>query len=225
MDQLIQEVDDALRAERIQNFWRKSGRYIIVLSVLILGLTAGYVAWRSHNEQQQAQWTDILIKAQEHIDSEETEDAIELLARTSPAMEGTLQTMSYLWLAQLYLQQGDIDKASTISKNISTLDTRGAYSDYNTILATPHTHTTMPATSPFYSLLQEENALALLHAGKTGEAITALKTLEKDATTPATMQARINLILLQLEASTPTPVPATKAQTNSATPASPTSKP
>jgi hypothetical protein len=225
MDQLIQEVDDALRADRMQNFWRKSGRYVIIASVMIVGLTAGYVAWRSHHEQQQEKWTDILIKAQENIDSEDPESAVELLARTSPAMEGTLQTMASLWLSQLYLQQGELEKAASVSQDIAKLETNGAYSDYNSILATPDTHGTIQATSPFYGLLQEKNALALLQSGNTGEAITALKTLEKDATTSATVHARINLILLQLEAATPTPVQTVATQPKATKPTSHSAKP
>jgi hypothetical protein len=205
MDHLIQEVDEELRRERLHQLWHNFGRHIVVISICILLFTAGVVAWQSHQASLQQKWTDILLNAQEMMDEGEIKNAIALLERTSPAMEGELRTIAHIWLAQLYLGSNDPKKADEVIARIQA----NGNSDYT---AVAQLFSSAPADSKsnttFHILMQEKQAINLLDTGKKIDAIASLRSIEEDATTPDSMRARINLLLLQIEGKNIEPKPA-----------------
>ena len=201
MDHLIQEVDEELRRERLYKLWRSFGKHIVVITVLILGMTSGIVAWRGYQDAQQQKWTDILLKAQEEMSINNPQAAIKLLERTSPAMQGNLQTIAQIWLAQLHLQQNHIKKADEV---LAQAASHGS-DDYSAFAALLHSGETATSNTVFASLSHEKQAIALLNNGKNVEALKALKALEQDAATNESTRARINLLLLQLEDKRPAP--------------------
>ncbi len=70
MNELIHEVEESLRQERLQAMWREYGPYVIggaVLAVLFTALSAG---WRSHEY---------------HINTSQTAAVIEALTAPEPA--------------------------------------------------------------------------------------------------------------------------------------------
>lgn len=203
MDQLLREVDEDVRRERIQNLWRNFGRHTIYITLGIILLTTGFVIWRNHEQAKLQQATDILLQAQDFIDNENYKAATALLEKNIPNIQGELQSLANLWLLQLYLNNGDADKAKQLTTTSLAATSNTIYSDFAYILS-PFKQEAPKAQSPFYVLKQEKYAVDLLKEQKKLDAIEALRTLEQGLEMPASIHNRINLLLLDLEGNTPT---------------------
>ena len=55
MTDIFREVEEELRHDHYAKLWRKYGKYVIALAVLIVAGTAGSVAWRDHQRAQRAE--------------------------------------------------------------------------------------------------------------------------------------------------------------------------
>jgi len=64
-DSLIQDVEDAIRKEKLETFWHENGGYIIAFAVLVVLGTAAITGWRSWEERTNKFQTEMLISALE----------------------------------------------------------------------------------------------------------------------------------------------------------------
>ena len=63
MSDLFQEVDNAIKQEKIHEFWRKNGHFIVIAVLALIIGTAGYSAYTSWNESGNAKATETLMQA------------------------------------------------------------------------------------------------------------------------------------------------------------------
>ncbi len=107
MTDLIVEVDEAMKQERLQKLWQSYGGFFIgLIAILILGTgaNAGYEHLKSQKNIAQ---TDIYVNA--IVDAEPT---AENLAATSEKMEKTpLKTITQIHAAGLALKNGNKEQA------------------------------------------------------------------------------------------------------------------
>jgi len=100
MSDLLKEVDDALRAEKMEKFWKDNGPYLLggaVLLVLFTGMFAAYNNWQmSHNTKQ----TAIIVAA---MQDKKPETALEASIKD---LKGQHKAMALLQIAGLKLQDG-----------------------------------------------------------------------------------------------------------------------
>lgn len=110
MSDLIVEVDEAMKQERLQKLWQSYGGFFIGLIVaLILGTAAnaGYQHWKSQKNIAQ---TDIYVNAL--IDEQTT---AENLAAVSQKIEGkSLKAITQIHAAGLALKEGNAEKAVSL---------------------------------------------------------------------------------------------------------------
>lgn len=103
MSDLLQEVDEIMRQERLEKFWHENGNFIIGLIAFVILATAawsGYQVWAQHQRTTQ---TAALIEALEN-------DAV---AETAPEITGDLKAVALLTAAGEALDEGDQDLART----------------------------------------------------------------------------------------------------------------
>ncbi len=129
VDHLIDEVDDALRRERIETFWRNFGRYIVTASVLIILTTIGVVAWQSHKADKQREWTSALLTAQQHITAADWDKAHDVLSSLTEDASGEIGTLAYIWKAQVEMQQGNEEQARATLGQADLAPGHNAYQD------------------------------------------------------------------------------------------------
>jgi hypothetical protein len=100
MSDLLQEVDDALRAEKMEKLWKENGPYILggaVLLVLFTGCFTAYNTWQMNRNTAQ---TAIIVAA---MQSKTPETALEASMKD---LKGQHKAMALLQIAGLKLQDG-----------------------------------------------------------------------------------------------------------------------
>ena len=76
-DMLIREVNDAVRADRLQRFWRQYRWPVMVAAILLVLFTAGNSLWRHYQQQQAEAMTLAFAEAQGHYQREEFAKAVQ----------------------------------------------------------------------------------------------------------------------------------------------------
>ncbi len=100
MSDLLQEVDDALRAEKMEKFWKENGPYVLggaVLLVLFTGCFTAYNNWKMNRNTAQ---TAIIVAA---MQDKKPETALEASIKD---LKGEHKAMALLQIAGLKLQDG-----------------------------------------------------------------------------------------------------------------------
>ncbi len=114
MSDLIIEVEEAMKQERLEKLWEKYGSLLIsFLLAIVLGtaLNSGYKSWKtSKNEKQTAIYMSALEK--ESLTSED-------LLKITPDLHGNFRAMAELQAAGLALDSGETDKAIELYKTIA----------------------------------------------------------------------------------------------------------
>lgn len=195
MDHIIHEVDEDLKRERLHQLWRNFGTHIVMFSVAVLVGTASIVGYKQYITSRNETETDILVQASEMIDAKKPADAKKLLEQHVGEMHDALQIMAQLWLGQLYHNDGDMAKANGYYAQVSSQKQEPELAAYAALLQ-ENTPKEFENSAVFAALLKEKKASQLLHEGKKAEAVALLQALEKDATTPGSMRARLNLLIL-----------------------------
>lgn len=192
-DLLIREVDEDLRAEQLQKFWKKYGNILLSGVALVIVASAGF-QFSKHLETSQAEeQTMALLNAQELAEDEALEQASEALkeiAHTDDAF-GVIAR-----LRKAYLDY-------EISENIESFTAVAAQSTLPVAadvakLQMEH-YEEIPETSPFNALSEELIAIRLWHEGKTEEAKQRLTSLQDGVNTSARQKRRIEQILEGIE--------------------------
>lgn len=125
-DQAMQEVDDALRRERLEKIWKSYGKYIIGLAVSIVAIVAGreiYVSTvNSTQEANSMAYSSALKKAQEN-----NADVSAVWNSTSKEMGATYSNLAKLHLAASQAKAKDYAGAQATYKSVvddSSADSR-----------------------------------------------------------------------------------------------------
>lgn len=104
-DDLIQEVEDSLREERMAKFWQENGGYIIGGCILAVLLTAFISGWQGWNAKVNAHDTALIIEA---IDSD---DLVGNLEQVAPVVRAGPRTIALLTAAGKLFEEGRVEDA------------------------------------------------------------------------------------------------------------------
>ena len=83
MSDILQEIEQDLRAERAQELWKKYGKFVILAAILIVLATVGFVAWRQWDGERRATQQAELTAAMQLADQGKLDDAAAALANLS----------------------------------------------------------------------------------------------------------------------------------------------
>lgn len=111
MSDVIAEVRDAMRREKLENFWQKNGLFVIGLLILLVvgtAFNAGYKAWQQ--DQNMAQTKDLL-------NSFLTKDPQKITQQADTLQPG-LQVVALMNAAGVYMQDGKKDEAAQVYEKI-----------------------------------------------------------------------------------------------------------
>ncbi|MFN7114594.1 MAG: tetratricopeptide repeat protein [Alphaproteobacteria bacterium] len=197
MSDVMREIDEDMRHEKLREFWVENRAWIIGGIVLAIVMTAALSFWRQHTINRNAQATYELFSAMDRAD----EAALGALAETAKGTHGALA--SFL-AAGIHGQKGESAEAAAIYDRIA--GTRGldrVYRDLATLLSVSHRldtgdtqqlHATLkPLTAAKnvwrFSAL-ELQALLFARENKMADAVSALTTLIGDTAAPAEVRAR-----------------------------------
>ena len=211
-DEFIREVDEEVRHERTQLFWKRYGRYMLAGVVAIVLATAAGVLWRNYQQQQRAADSRLFIEAVTLAGANEADAAIDRLN----TLEGDA-TPGYVLLARLreaavLAQKGDPEAAVVVYDRIAEdSDAPRIYRQFATLMAVMHEIDTIDADSAetrLAGLLASDSAwrysarelvaIAALRAGRTDRARELLEANADDPDAPQGARARAAQLLATL---------------------------
>lgn len=116
MADIFQEVDEELRREKMEAFWKENGNFIITLIVLVILSTAATAAWRSWSSDRKADKTAILMEAVYTQDADTKARMLKDFIADNDGFHGALARLS---AADMHLKDGDSDKAVALYAEVA----------------------------------------------------------------------------------------------------------
>lgn len=247
-DDLLRQVEDELRRERLEKIWKQYGTYILAGAMLIVVAVAGYKFWENRRvaaaQASGANYEDALTLLNEKKDGS-AEKEFEKLAGDGV---GGYRALAQLQLAGLQARQGKKAEA------LATYDALASSSEGDVMLRefarlqaaglrvgqvdfteienrlTP----LMDDNSTWRYSARELLGLAAYKAGKTTDARSILTPLLVDQQAPQTIVERAQIIMAEIaaaeiakkaaEAPAPAPAPGAAPPADAKTPATPAKK-
>ena len=212
MADIFREIEEDLRAERMQQLWKRYGSWVIALAALIVIAAGGYSWWRDHESKIRAAEGERYAAALALADQGDTASATAAMAAIAKDAGAGYATLADLTAAGLEGERGDIDGAlarydalaanSAADKSFRDLAVLlGGYYRVDREALPQLRERLQPLTSDDnvwrYSA-RELIALAELKAGDQDAARGDFQKLADDATAPAGVRARAAEMLASL---------------------------
>jgi len=207
-DILMREVDDEVRRERLQHFWKTFGTYVVGASVLIVITTVSIVGWQSYERSNDAKLTSQLLAAQQAELQKKPDEAEALLKSVISANDVSLSPLAQIRLRELYLREGKTKEATELQ--MTSQADRDAFGWFADMLGADDKklQDLNTADNPFRSTSRELLAVHYLKEKNYDAASQLLKAIRDDAETPPTMKERADILLSTIPASETTQQPA-----------------
>ncbi|MDI7860802.1 tetratricopeptide repeat protein [Rhizobiaceae bacterium n13] len=110
-DSFIREVNEELRSERLQSVWKRYGRILIGIAVLIVLGTAAHRGYDYWMTQKASDTGDQFLAAMKLAQANKTDEALAALAAIETEGHGSYPVLARLRAAALEAQKGDSAKA------------------------------------------------------------------------------------------------------------------
>ncbi len=186
---LIREVDDDLRAEKLQNWWQKFGSLLVGGCITIVVATIAYQIANSYRTGKAEERTAVLLEAISLADKGQTETA---LTKLSPLAGEDSSAGALAGLQAAYLKQQNADNAKAF-EDLTQKDDAPIIAD----LAKIQTQKldSVEEESAFYPLATEQKAIAFINNGQKPEARKLLLSLLDRNDLPGSQRQRLNELL------------------------------
>lgn len=206
-DNVLREIDEDLRNEKLRQFWRKFRTPILIGVALLIAVTAGSSIWEDYQSRKAGEAMVKLDAAIQQLQKGEASAAAGNFAKLAKESGGELHDMALLWQARAEAQANEADAA------LRTLTTLAAKPRGNDLVwrdmaclrlmaanaDTPKTCASQGG-SPLKSQRLEWHAALLWQEGKQDEARVLLRTIVDDENAPASQRERAKRLMRALPA-------------------------
>jgi len=208
-DSFIREVDEELRTERVQDFWKKYGKVLIVIAAVIVIATAGYRYYEYYTSQKAAEAGDAFIAAVELADQGKQDEALAAFAKLESQESPTYKIMALMRGASELVSKGEV--AEAVKKFDAVASSADADENMKAIariragmlLVDTGTVTEVEARvgplsgpgAPYRASAREAIGLAYFKAGDLENAFKQYEALSKDVETPRALMQRVRIML------------------------------
>lgn len=199
MSELLREIEEDIRAERMHRLWDKFGKTMIRVSIAVIIGTALGVAWQHYQKSQAMERTSQLIAGLSKMNSGDAKSAIAIFDKLIE--DGSVQAdMALLHKGQAQTSEGDYDGARKTYETLAARGSDNAFAVLGKLLASKEgdAPAAVNEKEPFATLQNEMRAWQLLSAGKKEEAVKIFTTLRDDPIAPRSQQARAKMVLATL---------------------------
>jgi hypothetical protein len=107
----LREVDDAVRASDLTHFWRRYGRWLLLLLVLGLGAFGGWIYWQNQQAAAAEKQGETFILAVEKLEGGNVAAAKADLRKLAAAEQPGYRAMAQLLLANIAAAEGNSKQA------------------------------------------------------------------------------------------------------------------
>jgi hypothetical protein len=203
-DTFVREVDENLRRDRLRDFFKENGSWLVVGLVLFLAACGGIIWYQQHREQRAEAHVEQLAQIYKNIGTGNTSQVPQQLDDLSNASSKAVRATALFTRAAFALQQNDPKLAIATYKSIAGDDSLpDAYRNAALIRQTalefdqlqPQEIVTrlQPLTkagNPWFGSAGEMTALALIKQGKKTQAGELFAAIAKDKSVPDNIRNR-----------------------------------
>lgn len=204
LSDIFREIDEELRRDSVAQLWKKYGKHVIGLAVLIVIATAAIVGWRTYQDKQRetqgGEYASALDLARQGKDA----DAAAAFASLAQKADSGRAVLARFEEAASKVNAGDVAGAIAIYDELAANNAlNSAFRDSATMLSARYTldkgdpqaaiAKLQPLTQPtnaWHGLALEMTALAELKAGDKSKAQKNFDALGKDTTAPQAVRQR-----------------------------------
>jgi len=203
-DTFLREVDENLRRDQFQDFFKKNGKWIVLAVVLFLGATGGWIYWDQYQRKQSAEQSEQLHSIFNDIAQNRKQTVPDRLQKLEQSNGDVVRATAILTEAALALESNDRTKA--IAKYRELVNDKGLpqlYRDVGTIRGTALEFDTLKpeeviarlepltkAGNPWFGSAGEMTAMALLKQGKKADAGQLFAKIAADKQVPNSIRTR-----------------------------------
>jgi hypothetical protein len=189
-DNLLREIDDDVRRERMLALWHKFRKPLLSAIILAVLITAGSSIYREYTNRQNAAFTRDIFAAMRKYDSKQWPQAAESFADLATKQSGNKQQIALLWQSRALRADQQTDKAVEILQKIAQIkDGDALWHDQACIDLIGIQHEIpkqcgLSKNSPLINELRAAHAAALWQQGQLKQAQQLLGKITADATAP-----------------------------------------
>lgn len=211
MSDLIDEVDEELRAERAKRLAQRYGGLVTGVVLLAIAGIGGWEAWRWHERREAAKAGEAFLAASRDAAAPDADlrAMADRFTAMAPGAPSGYRALARLRAAALLAETGQTEQALAAYDSLSR-DTGidPLYRDLATVMWGLHALDSADAAeiqariaplaaagAPWRASAQEVQALAALKAGNTEQARTTLQAITGDAATPQGLRDRAGRLL------------------------------
>jgi hypothetical protein len=199
----IREVDENLRRDRAEDFFRRYGKWVIVAVVLLLAAAGGYLWWQSRQQANTAAQSEQLAAVIQDVTSGNARNADARLAQIA-VQGGDYGALAQMTQGALALQNGDRAKALAAYQAVAGNDDHPqAIRDAALLRQTALEFDTMKPEAviarlqpyvqpgnPWFGTAGEMTAMAMLKQNRRTEAGRLFGRLAADKALPSSLRSR-----------------------------------
>lgn len=203
-DTFLREVDENLRRDQVQDFFKKNGKWLVAAVVLLLAAAGGWIYWQEKRNSDAAAQTEELHAVLTDISSGRRQDIPQRIDALEQSHSDAVRASAMLTEAALALEQNN--RSAAIAKYREIVDDKGmpqVYRDVGTIRLTALEFDTLKpeqviarleplakAGNPWFGSAGEMTALALIKQNKKAEAGRLFAAIAADTQVPETIRTR-----------------------------------
>jgi len=203
-DTFLREVDENLRRDQLQSFFKTYGAWLAVALILFLAAVGGWIYWEQHQKQQSAAQSEELHAVFGDIADQQMKTVPQRLDKLDDSSNDIVKASAILAEAAVALDKND--RAGAIAKYRQVAGDKSlpqAYRDLGTVRATAlefdaiapeqviaRLEPLAKAGNPWFGSAGEMTALAYLKQGKKTEAGRMFAAVAADKQVPQTIRSR-----------------------------------
>ena len=200
----LREVDENLRRDQMQDFFKRYGALLIIAVILFLAASGGFIWWKQHEVKRSGAEVEKLAAIYKDVGSGKMDQAPQQLDELAKSGSKAVRASALFARGALALQQNDAKLAASTYKSIA--DDSGLPKPYRDAALVRQTALEFDQLQPgdviarlqplakpgepWFGSAGEMTALALVKQGKRQEAGQLYAAIAKDQGVPQTIRAR-----------------------------------
>ena len=200
----LREVDENLRRDQMQDFFKRYGALLIIAVILFLAASGGFIWWKQHEVKRSGAEVEKLAAIYKDVGSGKMDQAPQQLDELAKSGSKAVRASALFARGALALQQNDTKLAASTYKSIA--DDSGLPKPYRDAALVRQTALDFDQLQPgdviarlqplakpgepWFGSAGEMTALALVKQGKRQEAGQLYAAIAKDQGVPQTIRAR-----------------------------------
>lgn len=210
-DNLLQEVDAALRADRAGALWNQHKKTLITFIVVLILATAANSIWQHYREARGGEMLANLIATQQLLEQGKADEAAQGFKKIADGASGEFKHLALVWESRALFAANKKDEATNALKQ-AVADGNSLWSDIACLrlagLDAKAAETCLASknNSPLASTRAEWSAANLWAKGDADGAIAAIEKMLANKETPAESRQRLTQWLATMKAQKTAPV-------------------